>query len=217
MISLFLFILCSQVNSFLILSKHNFFIKTRINALPKYYHIQPNSIITSFNINKENKTEIQNEINKKTNNKFIIYTNNIYVSLHDYTKDNSTKITSTFQIFVYVHDILNNLKGQYILESKDYIKKESNSSICSYYDQTINYQINFGCCQFKYDQMDYNSNYVVEFMYDNGKYYKNMNTYNYKVNYTPQFIYSSIFKYKDMYWEKSNNIIYYRVPFTFRL
>jgi hypothetical protein len=226
MFQFILFILFSQVNSFLILPKKNFITKTIINVLPEYYHIQSNSVIISYDLSSENKNNIQNEINDKSFNKFTIYTDNIYVSLFDYTKDDPTKIISAFQIFVYVHDILNDSKGQYILESKDYIKKESKSIICSYYEFTNNYQINFSCCQFNYDNMNYHSNYdnmnyhnnyIFEFIYDNGKYFKNMNTNNYKVNYTPRFIYASIFKYKDMFWEKSNNIIYHKVHFTFKL
>jgi len=215
MILLF-FILCSQVNSFLLPRKQNFFKKNIINASPEYYHIQPNNIIITFNLSMEDKTNIQYDINEKTNNKFIIHTDNIYVSLHDYTKDNLIKITSTFQIFVIVHDILNDLKGNYILESKDYIKKDSKTRICSFYDCTKTYKINFICCNFNNDNMNYHINHDFKFIYDNGNYYKIIDTYNQKLNFTPQFIYSSIFKYKDMYWEKSNNVIYYREQFTFK-
>lgn len=213
MISLLFFILFSQVNAFLITHKYNLLMKTKINLSPEYYHIEPNSIIMTFNINNEHKYNLQNEINDKINDRFIIHTNNIYVSLHDYTKDNLTKVTNTFQIFLYVHDILNNSTGRYILESKDYFKITSKSIICSFYDSTKNYQINFGC-QFNYDNINY-SDYDFDFIYDNGKYFKNINTNNQKVHFTPRFIYSSIFRYKDIYWKKSNNIIYYKIQFTF--
>ena len=113
-----LFLLFFKVNSFLMRSEPIFLNKYKIEPLSNLYEIKPHNTIIYYDLSYDHKINIQNDINEKTNDRFEIKNDNIYLSLHDYVEDD--KVMSVCQIFVYVHDNKNNLDGQYILESKNY-------------------------------------------------------------------------------------------------
>ena len=208
-------ILYLQVNSFINKYKYRPFIKPHYNTLSDFYYIEPFNTIICYELDHTKVMEIQNEINEKTNNRFIINNDNIYISLYDYS-DDIGKSKSKCQIFIYVYDNINKLHGQYILETKEYNKNNNNKSVIfSFYESNQQFFTSFSYYQHNYDNVYYSNNLIFNFIYYNNKYFKNINSYD-KISYTPSYIYCSELRYKDMYWKESNRIIYYKSNFIYK-
>jgi hypothetical protein len=213
-ILLFLFF---KVNSLLIFKskKYNIKIKSHENEI---YEIKSGSTIISYNLSSDNKNKIQKDINDKTNNKYLIKDDNIYLSLYNYS--NNKEIISTCQIFVYVHDYENNLYGQYILESKEYKQMNMNSRLISFHETNPIFYCGFSYYQYKLDNINYDNNLFFDFIYkiqDNKPVYLKKIGYTKIQNYIPVYQYSSVFRYKDVYWNNSSKIIYYRDNFSYKI
>jgi hypothetical protein len=213
---LLLSILYFQVKGFL--NNHNYkpLIKPIYNSFSDINYVIHNSIIFYYELNDVKKIEIQNEINKNTNNRFNININNIYVSLYDYSDNYLDEKKSKCQIFVSVYDHLNNLNGHYILETKEYKKCNEQNLIYSFYENNEKFYTSFSCYQYYSDSVNYINDLNFDFIYDNNIYYKNIGNYK-KISYTPNYIYSSELKYKNIHWKKSNKVIYYKINFYYKL
>jgi hypothetical protein len=191
------------------------FIKPRLHKYTilknSLYEIYPINTIIYYKLNETQKMNIQNEFN---NERFSMNNDNIYISLHD-VKQSDRKITR-FQIFLYVHDKTNNLNGQYILESKDYQIFNRNNLVCSFYESNPKYFCSLSYYQYNLDYMNFNSEFFFDFIYKNDAepYLKNVGVNN-KISYIPYYLYTSEFKYKDMTWEKSDKVIYYKESFYY--
>jgi hypothetical protein len=212
---LLLSILYFQVHGFLNNYKYKPLIKPIYSSSSDQYYVKHNSIIFYYELIDIKKIEIQNEINKNTKNRFNINANNIYMSLYDYSNNNLDENKSKCQIFVSVHDQLNNLDGHYILETKEYNKCKK-SLVYSFYENNEKFYISFSCFQSYSDNVNYMNDLKFDFMYDNNTYYKNIGNYD-KISYTPSYIYCSELKYKNMYWKKSSKVIYYRYNIYYKL
>ena len=208
-------ILCLHVNSFINNYKYRPLIKPQYNSISNFYCIEPFNTIITYDIDHLKIMEIQNEINEKTNNRFIIKKNNIYISIYDYSDNNHKEHKSKCQIFVYVYDSLNNIYGQYILETKQYNNNNNNKSIIfSFYESNQQFYTSFSCYQYNYDNINYTNDLIFNFIYDNNKYFKNTNIYD-KISYFPSYIYSSELRYKNTLWKKSNQVFYYKNNFIY--
>jgi hypothetical protein len=174
------------------------------------YEVSPINTIIYYDLDKTQKINIQNNIN---DDRFIINNDLIYVSLHNINE--SGNIITRFIIFLYVHDKLNNLYGQYILESKDY-KKFDNYNFCSYYELNSIFYCNFSYHKYYLDNINYNTDISFDFIYKNetNTYLRNVGTSN-KISYIPTYLYTSELRYKNMSWKKSNKIIYYESSFYY--
>lgn len=192
------------------------YVKPLFNSHNNLYQIKPLNTIVHYNLEYETKLKIQNEINNKTNNKYIMNTDNIYIAFYDYSdKDNENK--SKCQVFVNVHDIENNLDGQYILETIEYKKIYEQGILFSFYENNKNFYTSFSCYRNFLDEMNYMSDLKFDFIYEhNQPYLKNIAS-NQKPYYTPSFIYSSELKYKNVLWKKSSKIIYYKNSFYYKI
>lgn len=206
-------ILYLQVNSFINSYKYKPLIKP-IYTSSDFYHIDSLNTIICYDLNCIKIMEIQDEINKKTNNRFTINKNNIYISLYDYYH-NYLEEKSKCHIFVYVHDNLNNLDGQYILETKEYEKNNNKNLIYSFYESNKHFHTSFSCYHYNLDNINHSNDLTFNFIYDNNKYLKNINMCD-KISYIPTYIYSSELVYKNIFWEKSNKVIYYRNKFIYK-
>lgn len=211
-----LFFLFLKVKSFLII-KPKILNKQILYSRTSLYEIKPLNTIIFYNLCLDHKNDIQNEINIKTNNRFEIKNNNIYISLYDCIEDNKTMLVC--QIFVYVHDHQNKLDGQYILESKEYKYSDIKSLICSFYESNPIFRCSFSYYQYNLDNFNYDNYLSFDFIYKiiNGEqiYLKNIGNGNNEQSYIPVYEYCSEFKYKNIFWEKSNKIIYYKNSFYY--
>jgi hypothetical protein len=186
-----------------------------IKPITNLYQIKPFSTIIYYNVDNFKIMEIQDDINKKTNNRFTIKTNNIYVSLYEYSEDYLEENKSKCQLFVYVYDNLNNLDGQYILESTDYNKNNNDKSlITSFYEHNQDFCTSFSYYKDNLDNINYEDELKFNFIYENNRYLRNLGIFD-KTSYIPRYIYSSELKFKDTHLKKSNKIIYYRNKFYF--
>jgi len=167
-------------------------------------HIYPMSSIIYYEITNEKRLEMQEEINNKTDNRFIINMNYIYVSQYDYNNNQSR-----CQIFVYVYDKETKLTGEYILESMDYDVPRTESLICSFYEMNKRFYTSFSYYQYAMDTSNYNEELNINFIYYDDKFYRNYNPFN-KISYTPIYAYNSELKYKGIHWKKSDKITYYK-------
>ena len=218
MIFILLSMLYLQSNGFLqknILYKyHSNRLFSSINNL---YQIKPYNTIIYYELNNEKKIEIQNEINKIINNKYIINTNNIYISLYDYSDEYNHQNNCKCQIFVYVHDIQNNLDGQYILKTKEYNKINTESLINSFYENNKEFYISFSYYKNYLDNVNYINDIKFDFIYEKEQpYLLNIANMCDKISYTPSYTYTSELKYKNIVWNKSNKIIYYKNSFYYK-
>jgi len=194
-----------------------FVIKPLSSSVNNLYQVKPYKTIIYYDLNNDKKIEIQDEINKKTNNKYIINTNNIYVSLYNYCDDCGNENKSKCQIFVYVHDIVNNLNGQYILETKEY-EQINDQTLITFYENNKIFYTSFSYYKYHLDNVNYLNDIKFDFIYENNQpYLRNINSLCDKINYTPSNIYSSELKYKGVVWKKSNKIIYYRTSFFYKV
>jgi hypothetical protein len=183
-----------------------------INTL-KYslYEVGPINTIIYYNLDGNQKTNIKNEIDE---NRFTMNSDQIYISLHDVKESN--EVITKLEIFLYVHDKLNNMNGQYILQSKNY-KKFDKSIICSFYESNPTFFCNLSYYQYNLDNVNFNTDLLFDFIYQNSTntFLINIGTSN-KVSYIPTYLYTSEFKYKKMHWKKSDKVIYYKTSFYYK-
>jgi len=166
--------------------------------------IKPLSSIIYYEMTNYKRLEIQEDINNRTNSRFVINTNYIHVSQYDYNNNQSR-----CQIFVYVYDKETQLTGEYILESIEYNVPRTESLICSFYENNRKFYTSFSYYQYAMDNGNYDANFDIKFIYQDEKYYKNYNPFS-KVSYVPSYSYNSELKYRNNYWKKANKITYYK-------
>ena len=211
-----LFLLFSKVYA-LTLIKPTIINKQPITYNSDLYEVKPHHTVLSYNLNIDHKIDIQNEINQKTNKRFMINDDNIYITLHDCIYEET--LCMKFQVFVYVHDYKNQLNGQYILESKEYKIVNNKNIICSFYDNNLSFYSSFSYYQYNIDQYNYNNSLSFDFIYNNlddkELYLKNIGIGT-KQSYTPNYNYISEFKYKNRFWKKSDKIFYYKQSFYYK-
>jgi hypothetical protein len=213
-----LFILFIQTYSFINKILLN---KSRIK-LRSSLDIQPFKTIAFYKLN----TDQKNLISKSIDNRFIIKPIHINNNVSEYLgltlfKYNTSLIDSyKCQLFVYVKDTKTNLYGQYILESADYkngLHIDKECIICSFYSNNTNYFCCFSYCQYIFDIHFFDNYNYIDFIYENETYYKNIrniSTFNSVIRY-PMNQYISQLKYKDMYWQEADLIIYYKNSFNY--
>lgn len=199
------------------------FTKASINkpSIYKYsqYEVGPINTILYYNLDELQQINIQNEINIESDNRFNINNPQIYVSLHDFKVDHDNVITK-FEIFVCVYDKINNLNGQYILESKNYTKSDDKSIIRSFFESNSKYFCSLSYYPYNLDDVNFNIDISFDFIYhkqdDNDLYLRNIGNCINKISYIPIYQYTSEFKYKNMFWKKSNKIIYFKKSFYYK-
>ena len=195
--------------------------KASINKPPKYnlYEVGPINTILYYNLDEQQQFNIQNEINIESDNRFNINNPQIYVSLHDLKIDHDNIITK-FEIFLYVYDKINNLNGQYILESKNYTKFDDKSIIRSFFESNSKYFCSLSYYPYILDDINFNIDISFDFIYykqdNNELYLRNIGNSINKISYIPIYQYASELKYKNMFWKKSNKIIYFKKSFYYK-
>ena len=207
-----------NVTGFITFNKRPLFIKPMFNSIENFYHIKSSSTIISYNLEKDKKMMFQDEINEKTNNRFNILNDSIYVSLHDYSTDINNEIQkSKCQLFLYVHDNLYNLDGHYILETKDY--KNMNDEKCiifSFYENNSIFYTSISYYQYSLDFINYVNDLTFDFIYEHDQPYLKNIANNTKISYSPSYLYCSELKYKGVHWKKSNKVVYYKNNFYYK-
>jgi len=143
-----------------------------------------------------------------------------YLGLTLYKQKNVTHVDSYCKIFIYVKDKLLETYGQYILETTLYengLHIDDNNLMCSFYSNNINYSAYVSYYQYYYDARYYTSYNYFDFIYENKQSYINTHRQSTNIIFFPEYHYMTQLKYKDMYWKKAEQIIYFKNSFNYEL
>ena len=199
--------------------KPRLFYRQKLKSIIKsnLLYIQPQKTVAYFRLNDNQLNQISTIINTRYKiEPIFINTNFSYylgLTLYKYNTTLNNNFIFTCKIFVYVQDIQNKLYGQYILESSEYsdLYIDHKSVLCSFYGYNSNYNCCMSYLRNKLDYSFYNNYNYFDFMIENNIYYlnsKNNTQLNNNIR-CSKYIYISQLKYKDMYWDQADQIIYY--------